>query len=264
MELKDYLAQFGSVEATPTSGFQRVVARRLSESWTSVPHVTHNDDVDVTTLESYRKALASDVAISPLIFIVKALVSAMKAFPAFNCSLSEDQKSLIQKHYYHVGIAVDGPLGLLVPVIRDADQKSVREIAVELRELSSRAREKGLPMSAMQGGCMTISSLGGIGGTSFTPIINPPEVAVLGVTRTRTVPSWDGKEFCPPADDAAVTQLRSQGHQRRQRGPVCPPYWRRPGRSGRVIVGRRSVFRRDGHPQFIAFIRKRNLAREAR
>ncbi|MFV0646007.1 MAG: 2-oxo acid dehydrogenase subunit E2 [Sphingomonadaceae bacterium] len=197
MDLNGYLAQFGQVESVDTSSFQRVVAKRLGDAWRTIPHVTHHDDVDVTALEHYRKSLTAEQKVSPLIFLVKALVLALQAFPAFNSSLSEDGKTLIYKKYFHIGIAVDGPLGLLVPVLRDADQKSIATLADELRQLSNQAREKGLPMQAMEGGSMTISSLGGIGGTAFTPIINPPEVAILGATRTRTIAHWNGKDFEP-------------------------------------------------------------------
>jgi pyruvate dehydrogenase E2 component (dihydrolipoamide acetyltransferase) len=188
---------FGAVEAVPLSGFQKVVARRLSHSWTTVPHVTHHDDVDVTVLDVYRKSLSSDVKISPLIFLAKALARVLAEFPTFNASLSEDGLTLIYKRYFHIGIAVDGPLGLLVPVLRDVDGKSLEMLATELSELSAQARGKGLPMALMSGGCMTITSLGGIGGTGFTPIINPPEVAILGVTPSRTVAVWDGSGFQP-------------------------------------------------------------------
>ena len=198
MDLQEYLGNFGEVEAQPVSKFQQVVAKRLSQAWTAIPHVTHHDDIDVTSLEAFRKKLADDgKKISPLLFLVKALVSALKEFPSFNSSLSEDGKTLLTKKYFNVGIAVDGPMGLLVPVLRDADRKDVEALANELRELSSQARDKGLPMSAMEGGCMTISSLGGIGGTGFTPIVNPPEVAILGVTQSRTVARWTGEAFEP-------------------------------------------------------------------
>ena len=198
MTAEDFFASFGAVESQPLSKFQQIVAKRLTQSWTTIPHVTHNDDIDVTALEQHRKTLAADgVKISPLIFLVKALASALKAFPTFNASLSEDGASLIMKKYFHIGIAVDGPLGLLVPVLRDVNQKDVQTLADELKAFALRAREKGLPMDVMTGGCMTISSLGGIGGTSFTPIVNPPEVAILGVTATRTVASWNGDGFEP-------------------------------------------------------------------
>lgn len=194
---EEQFSPFGPVEAVPLSGFQKVVARRLSHSWTTVPHVTHHDDVDVTVLDAYRKSLSSDVKISPLIFLTKALARALSEFPTFNASLSEDGLTLVYKKYFHVGIAVDGPLGLLVPVLRDVDSKDVATLATELGELSAQARGKGLPMALMSGGCMTITSLGGIGGTGFTPIINPPEVAILGVTPSRTVAVWDGSAFQP-------------------------------------------------------------------
>lgn len=188
---------FGPVEVEPLSSFQKVVARRLSHSWTTIPHVTHHDDVDVTELERFRQALAPEVKVSPLIFLAKALSLALKAFPNFNASLSDDGTVLVRKGYVHIGIAVDGPLGLLVPVLRDVDAKDVRILANELRDLSRHAREKGLPMSLMSGGCMTITSLGGLGGTGFTPIVNPPELAILGVTPSRMVPVWGGEAFQP-------------------------------------------------------------------
>ncbi|HMO75628.1 MAG TPA: 2-oxo acid dehydrogenase subunit E2 [Sphingopyxis sp.] len=190
-------APFGAVETVPTSNFQRVVARRLTQSWTQIPHVTHHDDVDVTALDTHRRTLTGPVKISPLIFLIKALAQAMAEFPQFNASLSEDGKTLILKKYCHIGIAVDGPLGLLVPVLRDADRKDVATLAAELADFSAQARDKGLPMSAMSGGCMTITSLGGIGGTGFTPIINQPEVAILAVTPSRMQPVWDGAAFQP-------------------------------------------------------------------
>lgn len=194
---EDYFAQFGDIAPKPMSAFQKVVARRLSQSWTSIPHVTHHDDVDVTAVDAHRKAMAPETRVSPLIFLAKALAAALKAFPAFNASLSEDGTKLIFKNYVHVGIAVDGPLGLLVPVLRDVDTKDLATLAAELGDFVQRARSKGLPMSAMEGGSMTITSLGGIGGTGFTPIINQPEVAILGVTPSRTVPVWDGSAFQP-------------------------------------------------------------------
>lgn len=198
MDIQRYFEQFGSVDAVESTKFQQVVARRLHQAWTSIPHVTHHDDVDVTALEDHRIRLAQQGSkISPVIFLAKALALALHSFPDFNSSLSEDGKTLFRKSYFHIGIAVDGPLGLLVPVLRDVDKRSVSELALELRALSATAREKGLAMSVMEGGCMTISSLGGIGGTGFTPIVNPPEVAVLGVTKTRMAPVWDGKEFIP-------------------------------------------------------------------
>lgn len=198
MDIQSYFEQFGSVEAVEATKFQQIVAKRLHQAWTSIPHVTHHDDIDVTALEAHRGQLAQEGSrISPLIFLAKALARALHLYPDFNSSLSEDGKTLFRKNYFHIGIAVDGPLGLLVPVLRDVDKRPVAELAQELRSLSATAREKGLPMSAMEGGCITISSLGGIGGTGFTPIVNPPEVAILGVTKTRMAPVWSGNEFMP-------------------------------------------------------------------
>ncbi|PJG48388.1 dihydrolipoamide acetyltransferase [Sphingobium sp. LB126] len=195
MEFDQYLASFGEVETTPLTKFQQIVGKRLTQSWTGVPHVTHNDSADVTALDAYRTTMAAKV--SPLLFLVKAVAGALRAFPTFNASLSPDGKTLVLKHYFHVGIAVDGPLGLLVPVLRDVDRKNLATLAAELADFTATARDKGLPMDVMSGGCITISSLGGIGGTSFTPIINQPEVAILGVTPMRTVAAWDGMSFVP-------------------------------------------------------------------
>ncbi|MBB4615074.1 2-oxo acid dehydrogenase subunit E2 [Novosphingobium taihuense] len=195
--LTSYLAQFGEVEAQPLSKFQQVVARRLSQSWTQIPHVTHHDEVDVSAVDQHRKALAAEAKVTPVIYVAKALAILLQEFPQFNASLSEDGKSVIAKRYMNVGIAVDGPLGLMVPVLRDVAAKSLVALSAELRELSEQARSKGLPMAAMEGGCMTITSLGGIGGTAFTPIINQPEVAILGITRTQTKAVWNGSAFEP-------------------------------------------------------------------
>lgn len=190
-------AEFGPVEARALTRFQKVVAKRLTENAATIPHVTHNDEVDISRVEAVRKTLPGDVKVTTLIFIIKAVVEALKAFPTFNASLAPDGSTLVLKKYFHIGIAVDGPLGLLVPVIRDCDAKSVTQIASELAQLSAQARDKGLPYEAMMGGCFSISSLGGIGGTSFSPIINAPEVAILGVTRTQIRPVWNGETFEP-------------------------------------------------------------------
>lgn len=196
--LADYLAQFGEVEAQPLSRIQQVVARRLTQSWTSIPHVTHHDDVDVTSLEDHRAALAATSGkVTPLAFVAKAIARVFADFPQFNASLSEDGKTLIVKKYANIGIAVDTPGGLVVPVLRNVNTRDVADLANEIRELGTQAREKGLPMSLMEGGSMTISSLGGIGGTGFTPIVNQPEVAILGITQTRVKPVWDGTAFQP-------------------------------------------------------------------
>jgi pyruvate dehydrogenase E2 component (dihydrolipoamide acetyltransferase) len=187
---------FGEVESVPLSRIQKLTAGYMSRNWVAIPHVTHNDDADITELEIHRKQLTekTGVKITPLAFIVKALVSGLKQFPKFNASLDASGQNLVMKKYFHVGIAVDTPSGLLVGVIRDCDKKDVKTLADEIVSLSTRAREKGLPMSDMMGGCMTISSLGSIGGTSFSPIINAPEVAILGVTKSQWKQvSKDGK-----------------------------------------------------------------------
>ena len=190
-------APFGEVELAPRTKIQKIIARTMANNWTSIPHVTHNDDVDVTGLEAHRRARPEDQRASPLLFLVKAVVDALKEHPKFNSSLSPDGETLILKKYFNIGIAIDSPIGLLVGVLRGADKKDVPTLAAELREMSAMAREKGLPMDKMSGGCFSISSLGGIGGTSFSPIINAPEVAILGVTPTQTKPIWNGSEFKP-------------------------------------------------------------------
>lgn len=197
MKFEDQFAPFGTVTGVAMSNFQKVVARRLTKSWTEIPHVTHHDDVDVTEMDSFRRSLPANQKVSPLIFLVKALATCLREFPSFNASLADDGKTLFLKDYVNIGIAVDGPLGLLVPVLHSADIKDVQTLGGELANLSAQARDKGLPMSSMTGGCMTISSLGGIGGTAFSPIINQPEVAILGVTQTRMAPVWDGAAFQP-------------------------------------------------------------------
>src|ERR1700744_2281179 len=190
-------APFGEIELTPRTKIQKIIAKAMSNNWSSIPHVTHNDDVDVTGLEAYRKTLTGDQKVSPLIFLAKAVVDALKAHPKFNSSLSPDGEMLVLKKYFNIGIAIDSPMGLLVGLLRDADKKDVATLAAELKEMSAMARGKGLPMDKMAGGCFSISSLGGLGGTSFTPIINAPEVAILGVTPTQTKPVWNGSEFKP-------------------------------------------------------------------
>jgi len=194
-QIEDIARAFGEVEVTALSKFQKVVGRRLTQSYVQIPHVTHYDDVDVTALETFRSAMPAKI--SPVPFLVRALAKVLGEFPNFNASLSEDGSSLITKRYVHVGVAVDGPLGLLVPVIRDVDRKDVAAIAAELAGFISRARNKGLPMDDMIGGSMTVTSLGGIGGTGFTPIINQPEVAILGVCPSVTKPVWNGAAFEP-------------------------------------------------------------------
>jgi pyruvate dehydrogenase E2 component (dihydrolipoamide acetyltransferase) len=164
--------------------------------------VTHHDEADMTALEDFRQALKAEaekkgVRVTALVFIMKALAYSLKAFPKFNSSLAPDGGSLIYKKYYHIGIAVDTPNGLVVPVFRDVDKKSIYTLSAELGEVSKKARDGKLTPKDLSGGCMSISSLGGIGGTAFTPIVNAPEVAILGVTRAQMKPVWNGKEFIP-------------------------------------------------------------------
>jgi pyruvate dehydrogenase E2 component (dihydrolipoamide acetyltransferase) len=190
--------EFGPVSKVPLSRIQKIVAKRLSHSASTIPHVTHNDEVDITAVEELRKGASMKASgVTTLSFVIKALAAALVEFPLFNSSLSDDGERLILREYFNVGVAVDAPSGLVVPVIRDCDRKSVPELASELAELIRVIRSKGLPFEAMRGGCITVTSLGGIGGTSFTPIINSPEVAILGVTRAQIKPVWDGNSFQP-------------------------------------------------------------------
>jgi pyruvate dehydrogenase E2 component (dihydrolipoamide acetyltransferase) len=185
-------ASFGEIESKPLTRIQKLTGSYLTRNWTMIPHVTHNDEADITQLEAVREELAArnaDVKISPLLFLMKAVVGALRQFPQFNASLDATSTNVIYKKYFHVGVAVDTPMGLLVAVIRDCDKKSMVELAREVATVSKKAREKGLSMTEMSGGCFTISSLGGIGGTSFTPIINAPEVAILGVCRSQWKPA---------------------------------------------------------------------------
>jgi len=193
-------AKFGPVEVKPLGRIQKISGPRLHASWVNVPHVTQYDEADITDLEAERaklkeRAAAAGVKVTPLAFIVRACVLAMREYPLFNASL--DGENMVLKKYCHIGFAADTPNGLLVPVIANADQLDLFGIARALGDLSERARKGTLKGSEMQGGCFTISSLGGIGGTAFTPIINAPEVAILGVSRTQVKPVWDGKEFRP-------------------------------------------------------------------
>ncbi len=178
-------SSFGPVETKPLSRIQMLVGGFLARNWVMIPHVTHQEEADITGLDAVRKALAeqSGCKITPLAFMVKAAVAALAAHPQFNASLDATGRTLVWKKYFHIGIAVDTPNGLLVPVIRDADLKSVAEIATEIADVSALARTKGLPLARMSGGCFTLSSLGSIGGTGFTPIINAPELAIMGITR---------------------------------------------------------------------------------
>jgi pyruvate dehydrogenase E2 component (dihydrolipoamide acetyltransferase) len=191
-------AKYGEVERVPLSRIKRISGPNLARNWVMIPHVTHNDDADITDLEAFRKQINSeqqDVKVTMVALLMKACVGALRQFPEVNSSLDGDE--LVIKRYYHIGFAADTPQGLLVPVIRDADRKGLLEIAGELTELSGKAREGKLSAEEMRGSTFTISSLGGIGGTGFTPIVNAPEVAILGVTRSAMRPVWDGNEFVP-------------------------------------------------------------------
>ena len=193
-------AKFGPVEARPLSRIRKLSCANLARNWVMIPHVTQFDEADITDLEALRVALnreneKSGVKLTMLAFLIKASVAALKKFPDFNASLDGD--NLVLKQYFHIGFAADTPNGLVVPVLKNADQKGVLQIAREMGELSAKAREGKLGPADMQGGCFSISSLGGIGGTAFTPIINAPEVAILGVSKSATKPVWDGKAFAP-------------------------------------------------------------------
>ncbi len=194
--------QWGEVESKKLTRINKLTGKFLHRNWVTIPHVTQFDDADITELEVFRKAMVAEykaqgIRITMLAFLVKAVVAALKAFPRFNSSLDAAGENLIYKKYYNIGIAVDTPDGLVVPVIRDADKKSLVEIATEMGEISIKARDKKLKPADMQGGCLTISSLGGIGGTKFTPIVNAPEVAILGVSRSKMQPVWNGEGFDP-------------------------------------------------------------------
>jgi pyruvate dehydrogenase E2 component (dihydrolipoamide acetyltransferase) len=192
--------KFGPVERKPLTRIQKISGPNLLRNWVMIPHVTHHEDADITELEAFRKRTNDEIAkqgvkLTMVALLLKASVAALKQFPTFNASLDGDD--LVLKRYYHLGFAADTPQGLVVPVIRDVDQKGLVEIARELTDLSGRAREGKLKGEEMRGGTFTISSLGGLGGTGFTPIVNAPEVAILGVTRSATKPVWNGSEFVP-------------------------------------------------------------------
>jgi pyruvate dehydrogenase E2 component (dihydrolipoamide acetyltransferase) len=194
--------KFGEVEVKPLSRIQKISGPRLRASWLNYPHVTQHDEADLTDLEARRQklkgaALEQGVRLTPLAFIIKAAVIALQEFPVFNTSMTADGKGLVYKKYFHLGFAADTPNGLVVPVIRHVDKKDVMTIATELGEMSAKARDGKLTAEQMQGGTFTVSSLGGIGGTLFTPIINPPEVAILGAGRAKIQPVWNGEEFEP-------------------------------------------------------------------
>ena len=194
----DDFSAYGPVEARPVGKVQGLVGRAMHRNWVSIPHVTHHDDADVTQFERRRKewnAAHADDKRTLLPILVKASVAALQQYPKFNCSFSADGATLFAKKYFNIGIAVDVPSGLLVPVLRNCDTKSIEEIAREIVQISEKARAKGLSMAEMSGGCFTLSSLGHIGGTGFTPIINAPEVAILGICRTqeRFLPDAEGR-----------------------------------------------------------------------
>jgi pyruvate dehydrogenase E2 component (dihydrolipoamide acetyltransferase) len=195
-------AKFGAVETRPLSKIRRISGANLARNWAMIPHVTQHDDADVTELEELRVALNREnekagIKLTLLAFLVKAVVAALRKFPDFNSSLDAGGENLTLKKYFHIGFAADTPNGLVVPVLRDADRKGLLEIATETGELAKKAREGKLAPADMSGGCFSISSLGGIGGTAFTPIVNAPEVAILGVSKSATRPVWDGHAFQP-------------------------------------------------------------------
>ncbi|MCG5494141.1 dihydrolipoyllysine-residue acetyltransferase [Ectothiorhodospira variabilis] len=195
-------SRFGQVETQALTKINRLTGEYLHRNWVTIPHVTQFDEADITELDGFRRSLVDEykdkgVKITFLVFLMKAVVSALKEFPRVNSSLDAAGENLIVKKYYHLGIAVDTPDGLVVPVVRDVDRKSLVELARELAEISEKARKRRLKSKDMEGGCLTITSLGGIGGTHFTPIVNAPEVAILGVSKARMQPVWDGKAFNP-------------------------------------------------------------------
>jgi pyruvate dehydrogenase E2 component (dihydrolipoamide acetyltransferase) len=195
-------SKYGEVEIKPRSRIRKISGANLHRNWVMIPHVTQHDDADITALEAFRVRQNSEheksgITVTMLAFLIVAAVAALRKYPEFNASLARDGDSLALKKYFHIGFAADTPGGLVVPVIRDADRKGVLAIAREMSELAAKAREGRLAPADMQGGCFSISSLGGIGGTYFTPIINAPEVAILGVSRAQTKPVWNGSEFVP-------------------------------------------------------------------
>ncbi len=195
-------SQFGQIETKPLSKIKKLTGTHLHRSWVTIPHVTQFGQVDITDMEAFRtqqkaRAEKQGVKLTPLVFIMKAVVAALKAYPQFNASLDPSGEQLIFKQYFHVGVAVDTPNGLVVPVIRHVDQKGLFVLAQELAQISQKAREKGLSPIDMQGGCFTVSSLGGIGGTAFTPIVNAPEVAILGVSKASLQPVYQNNAFIP-------------------------------------------------------------------
>jgi pyruvate dehydrogenase E2 component (dihydrolipoamide acetyltransferase) len=195
-------AKFGPVSRQPRTRINKLSAANLARNWAMIPHVTQFDEADITELEAFRKAQTAETEkkgfkLTMLAFLIKACVTVLRQYPQFNSSLDKSGESIVIKKYFHIGVAVDTPGGLVVPVVRDADRKGVFDLAHELAEISKLARDGKLKAGDMQGGTFSISSLGGIGGTAFTPIINAPEVAILGVSRGAMKPVWNGKEFAP-------------------------------------------------------------------
>lgn len=195
-------SKFGDIEVRELTRIQQITAQNMARNWLNVPHVTQFDEADITELEAFRAQLKPQmeqrgVKVSALAFVVKACAAALKEYPKFNVSLMADGRQVVQKHYYHIGIAVDTPNGLIVPVIRDVNQKSIWQLAEEIIDLATRGRNGKVKPTEMQGGCFTISSLGGMGGTAFTPIVNAPEVAILGLSNNQIKPFWDGSQFIP-------------------------------------------------------------------
>ncbi|HYP71810.1 MAG TPA: 2-oxo acid dehydrogenase subunit E2, partial [Variovorax sp.] len=193
-------SKFGTFERKELSRIKKISGANLHRNWVMIPHVTNNDEADITELEAFRVSTnkeneKSGVKVTMLAFVIKAVVAALKKFPEFNTSLDGD--ALVYKQYYHIGFAADTPNGLVVPVLKDADKKGILQISQEMGELAKKARDGKLGAADMQGGCFSISSLGGIGGTHFTPIINAPEVAILGLSKSAMKPVWDGKQFVP-------------------------------------------------------------------
>lgn len=195
-------SKFGAIETKPLNKIQKISGANLHRNWVSIPHVTQFGEADITGLEKFRQqqkviAEKQGIKLTPLVFIMKAVVAALQTFPHFNASLDSSGQSLVMKKYFHIGVAVDTPNGLVVPVIRDVDKKGLFDLSRELGDISKKAREKGLSINEMQGGCFSVSSLGGIGGTAFTPIINAPEVAILGVSRSETKAVYINGSFEP-------------------------------------------------------------------
>ncbi len=195
-------AKFGEIETKPLSRIKKISGANLHRNWVTIPHITQHDEADITEMEIFRKKLneeyaAQGIKITPLAFILKAVVTTMQQFPDFNASLDVSGENLILKKYFHIGVAVDTPDGLMVPVVRDVEQKGIAQLAKELAEMGAKARDKKIPAVDMQGGCFTISSLGGIGGTAFTPIINAPEVAILGVSKASMKAVYIDSAFVP-------------------------------------------------------------------